>query len=107
MIQRDLDFTAQHSRTTDPATSMRAASKARGLAARHCQIIRDVLLIVGKPMSSEEISDRCELGYVQVARRMSDLRRDGKVRASSGPKHTNRGGCEAVRWELVPETRGQ
>ena len=103
MHQADLDFTARHSRTTDPPTSMEAATKARVMALAHCRIIEGVLREADMPLGSQEISDRCELGYVQVARRMSDLATAEVVRRSTGPMYESPSGRRGVRWELVGE----
>ena len=105
MHQADLDFTARHSRTTDPPTSMEAATKARVMALAHCRIIEGVLREADMPLGSQEISDRCELGYVQVARRMSDLANTNPpvVRRSPGPMYVSPSGRKGVRWELVGE----
>ncbi len=69
------------------------------MAERHKFIIATVLLFYG-PMTSGEISDRCDLDYLQVARRMSDLRDDGKVQ-DSGETRRNPGGRRATVWELA------
>ena len=49
--------------------------------------------------TSQEIADFCELDYLQVARRMSDLVIDGKVQ-DSGQTRRSPGGRRATVWKL-------
>ena len=98
-----MTFTTTHAHRHDPDTSVQAARGAQGLAERHNPIIATVLLFYG-PLTSGEIADKCELNYLQVARRMSDLREDGKV-LDSGERRRSPGGRKAAVWKLAPEPR--
>ena len=100
MIQTELPFDVTHARPTDPDTSHEAAQQAEGPARRHKRIIVGVLRVWG-PLASYEIADRCAaLDYWQVTRRISDLRRDGKVE-DSGARRLTPNGRPAGVWRLV------
>ena len=96
----------------DPDTSYGAARRARRLVAQHKFTILNRLRLddiyyrakgcgagVGG-LTSQEISDRCKLNYHQVARRISDLKRDGKV-IDSGQRRASPGGRRAAVWRLA------
>jgi len=92
-------FAHTHAHRHDPATSVEAARSIQNVAERHTFIIATMLLFYG-PLTSAEISDRCELDYWQVARRISDLKHDGKV-LDSGGRRRSPGGRSACVWRLV------
>ncbi len=94
-----MTFAHTHAHTHDPDTSHDAAAKAQGLAARHKAIIHWTLFHWG-PLSSNEIANHCELDYLQVARRMKDLKRDGKV-VDTGVRRTSPGGRKAAVWRVT------
>ena len=94
-----MTFATTHAHRSDPATSHEAAWAAQGIAERHKFIIFTMLLFYG-PLTSAEISDHCELDYHQIARRISDLKRDGKVQ-DSGETRPSPGGRRATVWRLV------
>jgi predicted ArsR family transcriptional regulator len=93
-----MTFTTTHHHAHDPDTSVQAARGAQDFAKQHTFIIATVLLFYG-PLTSGEIAGRCELNYLQVARRMSDLRDDGKV-LDSGERRRSPGGRTACVWVL-------
>ena len=90
----------EHARASDPWTSHEAAESAEELIARHCGIIFDVLKRVG-PLTSQQISDNCELDHPQVWRRVSDLKNQKLVVESDLPKRFNRSGRRAIVWEIA------
>ncbi len=92
------DFTHTHAHRDDPDTSFLAANTAGGLATRHKAIIASVL--AAAELTSSEISDRCDLNYWQVARRIADLKHDGVVR-DSGARRLTPNGRKACVWRLV------
>lgn len=94
-----MTFALTHAHTHDPDTSRWAAETARGLTYRHKLVVETILGLYG-PLTSAEISDRCKLDYWQVARRISDLKRDGKVLDSS-ERRRSPGGRSACVWRLV------
>ena len=96
--QVEVTFTTTHAHRNDPDTSHEAARQAQGLAERHKHIICAALFWRG--LTSQEISDICELDYHQVARRISDLKRDFKV-VDSGHTRRSPGGRRATVWRLV------
>ena len=93
-----MNFAQTHAHRSDPATSHEAARFMQGMAERHKHIIYTALFWRG--LTSQEISDSCELDYHQVARRMSDLVADGKVQ-DSGETRPSPGGRRATVWRLV------
>ncbi len=101
-----MTFATTHAHRNDPDTSVQAARGAQGLAERHKAVIITILVFWGEVdstregLTSQEIADYCELDYHQVARRMSDLREDGKVQAS-GETRRSPGGRRAIVWRLV------
>ena len=97
-----MTFAHTHAHRSDPATSHEAARTAQGMAERHKHIICAALFWRG--LTSQEISNMCELNYHQVARRISDLKRDGKVQ-DSGETRRSPGGRRATVWELAPQPR--
>jgi CRP-like cAMP-binding protein len=96
--QASLDFTRTHVRTTDPVTSHAAAAQAESLSSKHCKTILGVLTQRG--MTTEQISNYCDLDYIQVARRMTDLKRKGLV-VDSGLVIENARGRNAIVWEMT------
>ena len=95
-----MSFATTHAHRNDPATSHEAAQQAQGLAERHKGIIVAVLGNMGVGLTSREICNCCILDYHQVARRISDLKRDGKVQ-DSGQTRPSPGGRRATVWRLV------
>ncbi len=93
------DWQHTHAHTHDPDTSHDAAWQAKGLAARHKHIIATVLLYWG-PLTSTGIAGHCELDYLQVARRIKDLKDDGKV-TDTGQRRASPGGRRASVWRLT------
>ena len=94
-----MTFAHTHAHAHDPDTSHDAARQAKGLATRHKVIIHWALLDWG-PMTSNEIASHCELDYLQVARRINDLKRDGKVE-DTGLRRASPGGRKAAVWAVT------
>ncbi len=93
-----MTFAHTHAHAHDPDTSHDAARQAKGLAERHKAII---LRGLGWGQgTSAEIAARCKLDYLQVARRISELKRDGKV-TDSGQHRASPGGRRASVWRLT------
>lgn len=93
-----------HHHANDPDTSRAAAVAAEGLSARHKAIIGAVLIFAHPAgLTSQEIAERCGLNYWQVARRLSELRRDGVVVETTERRKT-RSGRTACVWRTA---RGQ
>lgn len=90
-----------HVRRSDPETSRAAAATAGSSAIRHMQIIHDVLKRT-QPygLTSESIADVCKLSYIQVVRRVSDLR-DKNLIVATDERRRNRSGRLAVVWRAV------
>ena len=93
-----VDFAHTHARRSDPDTSFLAADAAGGLATRHKATIATVL--ASGRLTSAEISDRCDLNYWQVARRIADLKHDQLV-CDSGLRRLSPNGRKACVWRLV------
>ncbi len=93
-----MTFAQTHARLNDPDTSVQAAQCARHLAKQHKKIVANALSLGG--LTSSEISDRCELTYWQVTRRVSDLKHDGVV-IDSGLRRLTPNGRKACVWRLA------
>ncbi len=96
------DFVREHTHTKDPNTSYAAARSAPSLAKQHAELILGVIIRSGEPLASHEIEQRCDLAYHQIARRMSDLRKAGRIE-DSGQRYTNSNGRQAIRWQPTVE----
>lgn len=94
-----MNFAHTHAHRHDPDTSVEAARAAQGMADQHKAIIWTELLFFGD-MTSQEIADKCELDYHQVARRMSEMKRAGEVQ-DSGERRPSPSGRRACVWRLV------
>ena len=94
-----MTFAHTHAHRHDPDTAVQAAHAAKHIAEQHKDIIATILLFHGS-LTSQEISDRCELDYWQVARRISDLKRDGKV-VDTGQRRASPGGRQACVWAVT------
>ncbi len=94
-----MTFALTHAHARDPDTSHDAARDAQKLAERHQRTIWTILLFHG-PLTSQEIAERCDLDYLQVARRISDLKRADKV-TDTGVRRASPGGRKAAVWGLT------
>ena len=94
-----MTFAHTHTHANDPETSHEAASSMPTVAEQHKCVIWSVLLFFDD-LTSQEIANRCNLDYWQVARRISDLKRDGKV-VDSGARRASPGGRTACVWRLA------
>ena len=102
MTQLDL-LTTPSARRTDPATSHAAAESARELALRHHQAIIKALGIFGC-MGKDQIARRLGLDPVQVARRLPELQRQGRV-TTTGRTVTSNTGRSEREWSVVYRAR--
>lgn len=75
------DFATTHARATDPATSLAAAASVESASENLCGRILWALRRYG-PMTHPQIAGKLGLKDAQVWKRISDLVRDGRVRAS-------------------------
>jgi hypothetical protein len=100
-LQLPLDFA--RSRRSDPATSHQAAARVPKFEGAHFKAILTVLHLHG-PLTIYGISERAcslrwHLDHVQVARRMGELERAGKVRRS-GETRPGPSGSQCAVWCL-------
>lgn len=72
--------TRRRARRTDPATSKQAAMRAGTFAQSHADRIAAALKQHG-PLTAHELEPFVGLNYVQIDRRMAELRRDKRVQA--------------------------
>ena len=93
----NLKWERTHSHTGDPVTSLKAAEKARKFAPTHAEQILAAMEEAREPLSFEQIAERCELKYMQIERRMSELRRADKV-VDSGKRITSAQHGPSVQW---------
>lgn len=94
------DFDVRKSvRAHDPLTSITAAEGAAPAAKRHCMAILSAL--IDKDLTVREIATHIGITHVQVARRMPDMQRAGKVVVVQTPsgEDLERGGCRV--WRRV------
>jgi transcription initiation factor IIE alpha subunit len=90
-------------RNTDPLTSWQAAGSAKDLASRHAQLIVDCLEKYGA-MGKDGIAAQTGLESNQVARRLNDLERDGKICLTGKVVKSNSGRMERE-WKITPMQR--
>ncbi len=97
-----MTFAHAHAHRHDPDTSHEAARDAQRLATEHKRIICDTLLFANSwgGLTSNEIAQRCELDYLQVARRIKDLKVAGKV-VDTGRRRASPGGRRAAVWDVA------
>lgn len=97
MTQPDLFTHHPRARRRDPSTSHMAALDVTesGRASEQAETVMRVL--VQRPgLCSVEIPDYCDLDRYQVARRLPELERDGRVRR--GIPRATTGGRQSVTW---------
>jgi hypothetical protein len=90
-------FARTHARADDIDTSHAAATAAKGMSGKHAAIV--LAAIKGAAMSSQQIAAATGLEYLQVVRRVSDLRNAGLIADSGRRLHTRSGRMAAV-WCL-------
>ena len=95
--QTTLDFSTNVHRD-DPITSYQAAERVIEFANGHYEIIFHVLLKHGG-LTAEEISDRCELGYFKVSRRLNEMQKKGLIERT-GEKRQNRSRYKSCVWRV-------
>jgi predicted ArsR family transcriptional regulator len=84
----------RNAHTHDPRSSFEAANAVDALIGIHKARIMVVLRAHG-PMAPEQIADFMRMERVEVARRCSDLKRDGMICVHEPLGHTNRSGRRA------------
>lgn len=84
-------------RTSDADTSHDAANSMIGVAEQHQELIHTILSGSPIPLAAEQISDRCDLDYVAINRRLPELLRAEKI-VKTELKHTNRSGRSAYKY---------
>lgn len=99
MNQLSIDFSAPAARRRDPETSHQAAAQAKELAARHNRVILYVLREHG-PRGKDGIAQLAMLEGVQVARRLSELHKAGKVIPTGETVLSDTGRGERV-WRIA------
>lgn len=96
--QQKLDFTKNVHRN-DPITSHEAAEMVSKFAQTHFNIIFQVLLNNLSGLTSQEISDKCKLGYHQVARRIGEMVKIGLL-IRTDEKRKTRSGAKGFIWRI-------
>ena len=78
--QLPIDFTRTHARTNDPSTSHEAAAlvAVRAGTTKH-KILNAMISDQSRPWTSEEIATRAGVSYGSSWKRLSDLKREGRV----------------------------
>ena len=80
MNQLAMNFDAPRARRRDPATSHKAAERAKAFAPSHAkQICAALSLGPDEGMTAEEISESIGLTVVQIDRRVKQMQRDGLI----------------------------
>jgi predicted ArsR family transcriptional regulator len=92
------NFVYTHSHSGDIDTSRASAERAESMANRHKARVFSALTKFG-PLSSQQIADVTGLEYLQVVRRVSDLRNDGAV-IDSGDRLATKAGRMAAVWKI-------
>lgn len=96
---RHVDF-ARQARRSDPATSHVAAARAEPIARRHHAAILAALSKTPAGATIHEMKILTGIDHVAVARRMSELEREGLVRRTGGERPSPAGRPCCV-WEVV------
>lgn len=81
-------------------TSLEAYHSTRDMAETHKRIIIDTMNDIGSPLTSEQIAYYSRIDYIRIARRMSELEKDGKVVCTELKGRTSSGRM-ANKWALV------
>ena len=97
-LAMNFDAPAPAARRRDPETSHQAAAQAKELAARHHRVILYVLREHG-PRGKDGIAKLAMLEGVQVARRLSELHKAGKVVPTGATVQSDTGRGERE-WRL-------
>lgn len=91
---------SKHHHTNDPQTSVDAAeSVAANIAATQARIVYQTLKEIG-PATAGVISEKCDLDYYQVCRRLPDLLEVAMVERT-GEVRRNKSGRNACVWRAV------
>jgi len=90
-------------RKTDPLTSWQAAGSAKDLAKRHAQMIVDCLA-KGGALGKDGIAAITGLESMQVARRLHELEREGKISLTGNVVKSYSGRWERE-WKINPFQR--
>lgn len=100
ITRADADFARTHAARNDPATSQAAALRARGMAHEHCNRIEEALRRMPQGGTAHEIADAIGLNNVQVARRMRDMAKAGRVFEADQTRPSPSGRPETV-WKAA------
>jgi len=76
------------------------AARRTGFSGEHKRIVLKVLSSHPDGLTNEEISQKCDLDYLQVVRRVSDLQRDGAV-IDTFEQRLNLSGRKAAVWRVM------
>ena len=87
-------------RGLDPSTSHAAADQSQDLAKQHFEKIVECLRCHG-PRGKDGIAELTGLDGNQVARRMKELKKDGRVELTGRTTKSNSGRSERE-WQFVP-----
>lgn len=93
------DFATTHARTDDVDTSHKAAERAESTAMQHKARVYAALKLGA--FTSQQIAQITGLEYLQVVRRVSDLRNEGAI-VDSGERRPTISGRLAAVWKLKP-----
>ncbi len=97
----DREFVRKHVHRSDPRTSRASAYLAGDLARQHCDRIEKALSSMMDGGTAHEIAEALgNLNNVQVARRMRDLERQGRV-VDSGTTRSSPSGRPSIVWKVA------
>jgi predicted transcriptional regulator len=91
-------FDAPLARRTDPATSHAAAATVRAFSSDHHQAILAALAL--GPAGGSWIGKRCGLGSHQIGKRLSELKRGGKI-VETGRTVISTSGRGEREWKVI------
>ena len=95
-----MTFARTHARRGDIDTSHDAAETIEDMATQHKARVYSAL--VSGPKTSQELASHTGLEYLQVVRRVSDLKNDGAI-ADSGARRPTKSGRQAAVWHVVQQ----
>ncbi len=95
-----LDWARDRTRTTDPVTSHLAAESMQSAATEQHRVILAALRGSVFALTAWGVAARCGLDYVQVGKRMHELRKVGRIR-KSGHRYPNPSGRLADAYVLA------
>ncbi len=81
-------------------TSIEAYHSTQDMAETHKRVILETMEDIGAPLICEQIAFYSRIDYIKIARRMSELEKDGKV-VCTELKGATSSGRMAHKWRLV------